>query len=57
MDVPTGVSNERNIDEMKGARISGYLQDVTWKNKYLKLERKQRIQDDSTVLTLSLIHI
>ena len=32
-----------------GARISGYISDVTWKNKYLRLERKVKI--DKMLLT------
>lgn len=49
MDFPylgTYITSERHIckegreQAMKGAQISCYLKDVTWKNEYLSLERK-----------------
>ena len=45
----TDVSSDRNTYEearrqaMKGAHISGFVRDVTWKNKYLRLEVKENI--------------
>ncbi|XP_045479803.1 uncharacterized protein LOC123684554 [Harmonia axyridis] len=36
-------NKEARQQVMKGARISGYLRDVTWKNKYLRTESKVKI--------------